>query len=151
MALAQNTFYDTHPRPVTLTNAHLVEDAAQIWLNSLVGIDATSGLAIPYDGGLTAFMGLATHERLGTSGVYGAGDSRGEIVIDVSGPQIKVPVTAAASAADNGLPVWATDDGTFTKTDPTGSLPVGYIRNWLSGTTCWVQLLSAQEFFAQTT
>ena len=148
MALTQNTFYDTKPKGITRTTARRVTNAAQIFLNSLIGIDATSGLAEPFDGAAgTQFLGLATHERLGDTSLPN-GDPRAEIVVDESGPTIKVAVTGAAGEGDNGAEVWASDDGTFTLTDPAGPKSVGYVKDYISGTTCWVQLLSSGEWFA---
>lgn len=149
MALSANAFYEIQPRPVTATEARRVTNGAQVYLNALIGVDATTGLAEPFDGAAgTQFLGLATHERLGDTSTYSDGDSRGQVVVDVSGPAITVPVTGAAGAGDQQAEVWASDDGTFTLTDPTGPKSIGYVKKYITGTTCRVQLLSAQEWFA---
>jgi hypothetical protein len=49
---------------------------------------------------------------------------------------VQLTVTGASAATDVGLPVYATDDDTFTLT-PTGSR-IGTVTKWITSTTCLV-------------
>jgi hypothetical protein len=55
---------------------------------------------------------------------------------------VQLTVTGASAATDAGLPVYATDDDTFTLT-PTGSR-IGTVAKWITSTTCLV-LFEAQQ------
>lgn len=150
MALSANAFYEVRPRGITRTAARRIKDAAKIWFNAMVGLEAASGLLIPYDGAATTkYLGFATEERTGDTSLP-AGHPSANCVVDESGQTKKVPVTGATGVTDAGAPVWGVDDGTWTLTDPAGGeIPVGYVSEYVSGTDCWVEFLSAQEWFAK--
>ena len=54
----------------------------------------------------------------------------------------KMTVTGAAAISDIGKLVYATDGQTATLTRPTTGLPIGFIVDWISSTTCKVFLFS---------
>lgn len=58
---------------------------------------------------------------------------------------VRWAVTGAASVADNGKLVYATDGQTLTLTQPATGLPSGFVVHWISSTTCDVYLFSYSE------
>lgn len=151
MAATANIFYEVQPKGITRTGAHRVTDAAVIFFNALIGVDATTGLAEPYDGAAgTTFLGLATEERTGDTSLP-AGDPAANIIVDESGPTIKATIAGISDQTENGAYVWATDDDTFTLTDPVGPEPIGFVKSFVSGSIGQLQLFSAQEWQAHRT
>ena len=49
----------------------------------------------------------------------------------------KLTVATAASAADNGAAVYATDDNTFTL-NSSAATQIGKVLAWITSTSCWV-------------
>jgi hypothetical protein len=69
--------------------------------------------------------------------------------VAVSGILLKSKsVTGVTSAADVFKRVYASDGQTLTLTTPTRDFPVGYVKEWVSGTTCHVQLFEIAEMAA---
>lgn len=78
------------------------------------------------------------NDHLTGDGTYKAVCRTGEVLKNVS-------VTGAASAADFGKLVYASDGSTLTLTKPTAGLPCGYVKKWSSSTYCDVALFTLAE------
>lgn len=101
-----------------------------IYEGAAVG-DNGSGLARPL-AAADPFLGFAERIADNSAGAASAKNvrvrTRGSVV---------VAVTGAASAADVGEAVYASDDDTFTLTS-SGNSAIGKVARWVSGTTCVV-------------
>jgi hypothetical protein len=101
-----------------------------IYEGAAVG-DNASGLARPLVAA-DPFMGFAKRTADNATGAASAV----RVEVKVRG-EIVLPVVGAASAADVGEPVYASDDDTFTLT-ASGNSAIGKVARWVSGTTCVV-------------
>jgi hypothetical protein len=122
-------------RPFELTGTPDLNDipviAADIIYEGAAVGDNGSGLARP----LVAqdpFMGFAERQCDNSAGAASAKNVRVR-----SRGFVSLPVTGAASAADQGEAVYASDDDTFTLTS-TSNTPIGKVHRWVSSTTCIV-------------
>lgn len=122
-------------RPFELTGTPDLNDlpviAADIIYEGAAVGDNGSGLARP----LVAqdpFMGFAERQCDNSAGAASAKNVRVR-----SRGFVSLPVTGAASAADQGEAVYASDDDTFTLTS-TSNTAIGKVHRWVSGTTCIV-------------
>jgi len=70
------------------------------------------------------------------------GDGAIKHVIECGVVRKSMTVTGVSSAADKGKLVWATDNNTFTLTRQDAGLPIGIVKEWVSSTTCHVQIFS---------
>jgi len=67
-------------------------------------------------------------------------------VVARGGFAIKYPVTGASAVTDITKSVYAVDGQTLSLTKPAAdAVPVGFVQEWLSGTTCMVYLYSLAE------
>lgn len=108
------------------------------------GTAANRGRAFPFnDEAGVVPLGFAHQPGTGNAGgtVLTSFDPRGQIrKVDVAG--------TTAQNVDFLQYVYATDDGTFTRTTPTFGVPLGVVMEWISGTTCWVYFFSFGEMLA---
>lgn len=81
---------------------------------------------------LDPFMGFAERQCDNSAGAASAKTVRVR-----SKGFVQIPVATAASAADQGEPVYANDDDLFTLV-ATGAAAIGKVHRWVSGTTCIV-------------
>jgi hypothetical protein len=130
--LAMATLATNKPRGYELGefNELPVIAADIIYEGAAVG-DNGSGLARPLVA-LDPFMGFAQRKADNSAGAASAI----RVQLRTRG-LIELPVTGAASAADVGEAVYASDDDTFTLTS-TNNTPIGKVHRWVSGTTCVV-------------
>jgi hypothetical protein len=49
---------------------------------------------------------------------------------------VRLPVTGASAVTDNGVAVYASDDGTFTLTSSSTFVQIGKVATWITSTTC---------------
>lgn len=83
---------------------------------------------------------------MGTAQKKVVGDGTKVVPIGVGPVILSLAVTGAASVADNGKPVYATDENTYTLTAPaTKCKAVGSVISWRTGTTCFVHLKSYRD------
>lgn len=108
-----------------------------IYRGAFVG-DNGSGLARPLVAG-DPFLGVAEEQCDNSAGAASAKNVKLR-----ERARIEMAVTGAASAADVGEIVYASDDDTLTMTAGSNT-PVGKIARWVSGTTCVVQLRAIQN------
>ena len=125
MALAKDTQLPVHEgsyadHPV-LTNVKIYEGA-------VVSVDA-NGFAKPYAGTDTFFAGIARKQADNTGGANGA--IKVQVRRDVHHREVTL---ASAAQADVGDLLYASDDGTFTKTS-TSNLLVGRIHAFVKANT----------------
>ena len=127
------------------TRSGRVKDAAQVWHHALVGKDNT-GHIIPWDSaGTTKFLGLAYIDKLGDANKPAADD---EVFYYNEGVTIEdVSVATVAGIADEGKPVYATDDNTFTLVAG-GNTRIGHVHRHKNGTNCSVTLMSEDAWSA---
>jgi len=127
--------------------ATLAADKARVWpladINDLPMIaadiiyegaavgDNASGLARPLVAA-DPFMGFAQSKADNSTGAASAINVRVK-----SRGYIEIPVVGAASAADVGEIVYASDDDTFTLTVGSNTA-IGKVVRWVTGTTCVV-------------
>ena len=101
-----------------------------IYEGAAVG-DNGSGLARPLVAA-DPFMGFAQRKADNTGGAASAV----KVMVRPKG-LIEIPVTGAASADDQGVTVYTSDDDTFTLTAGSNTA-IGKVHRWVSGTTCVV-------------
>ena|SRR3990167_364215 len=112
-----------------------------IFEGAIVG-DNASGLERPLVAG-DPFMGIAESKVDNSAGA--AADktvrvrTRGEVVMLVTG---------STAITDRGKDVFASDDDTLTLTQSTNTR-VGYVKRWISGTTCVVVFEANQSALAE--
>jgi hypothetical protein len=121
-----------------------VKNTSVIYPGALCSFDGTSGRIKPYDGtigdrlagwsmGVPPVVGSAVITG-NTSPASGYTAPRVALMFGGSGMTILAcPVTGASAETDQGKPVYATDDGTYTLTDPTTHrVAVGFVRHYRS-------------------
>jgi hypothetical protein len=132
VVLAMATLATNSPRAYELGEFNeLPMIAADIIYEGAAVGDNGSGLARP----LVAqdpFMGFAQRKADNSAGAASAV----KVQVRTRG-LIELTVVGAASAADVGETVYASDDDTFTLTS-TSNTPIGKVHRWVSGTTCVV-------------
>jgi hypothetical protein len=114
-----------------LSNEHPIIADDIVYAGAAVGESSSAGTARP----LVAadnFLGFAT-EKCDNSG----GDASAKRVKVRMAGVARLTVTGAASEADTGESVYASDDDTFTMTGA-GNTLIGRIIRWVSSTTCMV-------------
>ena len=128
----------------------VIKDAEALVLNALAAIDITTGYMefaddasnlVPCGMVMGAGDGVASHLTGSSTYLYTA-VVRGKIIQQWA-------VTGAASAADNGKLVYASDGQTLTLTVPTTGMPFGHIVKWISSTLCDVYFYSFNESLAR--
>ena len=102
-----------------------------IYWGAAVG-DNASGLAQPLVAA-DPFLGFAEEKVDNSAGAAGA-----KVVKVRTKGVVKLAVVGAASAADVGEPVYASDDNVFTLTSTSNSA-IGKVHRWITGTTCMVR------------
>lgn len=112
-------------------SAYPIAASTKIYAGTAVG-DNASGYARALVAG-DHFFGLAGEEMDNSSG--SAGDLN---ILCQHGMMVELDVTGAAITTV-GSKVYASADNTFTTTAGSNSL-IGYIREWISGTKCMVEL-----------
>lgn len=116
--------------------AFAVKAAAHIWRNAIVGIEVASGYARPATAGATpdVRIGVSREEADNSAGTDGDKNvevyTKGEFLLTGSG----------FAQTDVGAVVYASDDGTITKT-ATNNVILGRITNFVSSTEVCVKLL----------
>lgn len=117
-----------------------VTNGQTIYKGSLVGLDLASGHVRPWnDAAGYVFVGIALEK------VVGDGTERCTVSV---GPVLvkSATITLTSAAADNGRPVYASDDDTFTMTRPSADAsPVGYLERFISVTSGDIVLFSRAE------
>jgi hypothetical protein len=115
------------------------------------GVDPTF-TSLPCKSNVTIYEGSAVSED-STNGTYNAlaggstfvGFAHEQVINPTSGSKrvkvrqkgiIRIPVTGAAGVTDNGVTVYASDDGTFTLTSTTTVTAIGKVVQWITSTTC---------------
>lgn len=98
----------------------------------------SSGTVRPLNAG-DAFLGFIDAKADNSAGAASAIPVR----IRVTG-SVLLSVTSVASADDQGVTVYASDDDTFTLAS-TNNSSIGKVEEWVSGTTCWVHFEGAAQ------
>lgn len=108
--------------------------AASVNIFEGAALGAAAGYLRPLVSG-DDFAGFASHDADNSAGAAGAlrigAIEQGEATLTVVG---------SSAVTDQGRTVFATDDGTFTLT--AGGSPIGEVKEWVSGTTCYVTFFS---------
>ena len=122
----------------SVRNSIAAPASTRIWAGAFIGKTAagTTGRALVAG---DKFLGLCLETVDNRDG--GAGDLDIPYTTDM---QIEHAVTGAASAADVGKPVYASDDNTLTLTATNNSL-MGVIERWVSSTTCIIRVFGQKE------
>lgn len=109
-----------------------------IYKGAFVGCSASaSGHARPFEDG-DKLMGLAFARADNTGGAAGA------ISVEVHGEGLALlSVTGVDSWDDYGKPVYITDDDTFSLADSGTDTVLGKVKEWVTGTSCWVHYKAA--------
>ena len=143
--LSANANYRYSTPRTTNKRSFVVENAEVIYKHAFVATDAGGYLDSMDDVAGTRFVGLALEKKTGDTSAAPPVECRvecgGVLLHDVS-------VTGASAVTDNNSLVFASDDATLTLTTATNAKAVGYVDRWVSGTTCDVQLFSAEEHAA---
>ena len=114
-------------------NTYPIKAGAHIFADCFVGMEAASGYARALVAG-DKCLGLATMEVDNTSG------ANGDLTIEViHGEQVQMPVSAAVITSV-GSQVYASDDQTAQLSSAASASKCGWVREFVNGTTCWVQL-----------
>lgn len=116
-------------------NSLPVVSAGTIYEGSAVGESGTTGTYRALNGADT-FAGFAHEKVVNATG----GSSR--VKVRQEGV-IRLTVTGASGATDNGVAVYASDDGTFTLTSTTTNSRIGKVHQWITSTTCDVAFQGA--------
>ncbi len=118
-----------------------VKNTVVIYPGALCSFDGTSGRIKPYDGtigdrlagwstGVPPVVGSAVITG-NTSPATGYGAPRVALVFGGTTTLENCPVTGATAETDQGKPVYATADGTYTLTDPTTHrIEIGYVTHY---------------------
>lgn len=119
-------------------SSEVVKDTEVLYDGALVQFDAATGLLHPYGGaGAEKLAGWYFGDTI-------TGDSAGSVEAQIlHGPLVfhNIEVAGLAdAAADLGADVWATDDGTYTITDPGGGHRVGVVTRRVSATHANVRM-----------
>lgn len=118
-----------------------VVNAAVIYNGALCSFDTTTGGIKPFDG-TKADQIAGWHFGDTITGDTSANPKVRAAIY--TGPGVWRNLTVAGLAgtvADQGKPVWATDDGTYTVTDPSSTgAEVGTVGKWISATKCDVKM-----------
>jgi len=127
MALAANADYDVRPVVRVDPIAMVLLTAAVAYSGALLSHDTTTGAVKPFDGTQTdrlagwhfgdAVTGLTTATPAPRAKVTRGGFSIKDLTVG----------GLANTAADYGAPVYATDDGTYTITDPGSGQKIGVV------------------------
>ncbi len=118
-----------------------VKNTVVIYPGALVSFDGTSGRVKPYDGTIgdrLAGWSLGVPPVVGSAVITGntspaTGYTAPRVAVHFGGGRTleNCPVTGASAETDQGKPVYATDDGTYTLTDPTTHrVAVGFIMHY---------------------
>lgn len=100
-----------------------------IYEGSAVAESTTAGTVKALAASDTVFWGFAHEQVVNPSG----GTKRCKIR---SKGIIRLTVAGASAVTDNGVTVYASDDGTFTLTSTTTYLAIGKVVQWVTSTTC---------------
>lgn len=122
MALSANANYRTRPVGNLGKEAYIVNNAAVVYDGALCSFDTTVGYVKPFDGTsadrIAGFhFGDAVTGNTSASVPPTASISPGLFILE----NIAVAGLSSTASANIGAPVWATDDGTFTITDPSST------------------------------
>jgi hypothetical protein len=151
MALSAATRYSTRGG-TNQTNSYKVANAEVIYFHAFVGIETVGlgtdmGYLVAWNdsSGQVIWKGLAIPPGDSVTGSTSASPVV-ECGVDESGAELlQVTVTGAASIANVGDTVFASDDATLTLTTTSNVGPVGYVTRYHSSTTCDVKLYTPQE------
>ncbi len=119
-----------------LVVSEIVLDAAVVYRGAYCTRDTTTGEIKPFDG-------TATDRAVGWSDITkttgNAAAPRNHVAIKAGGFQARIPVTGVADdATDYGAPVFATDDGTYSLTNPGTGHRVGAVIGNRAGLTAGI-------------
>lgn len=128
MALTENT-----PRPYNLGIAPMIEEmpadaAATVLEGAAVGENASAGTVRGLQDG-DVFHGFAERKCDNSAGIAGAK----KVIVRRQG-EVELTVGGTLATADLGATVYATDDGTFSKTDSGSDTAIGKITRVVSTT-----------------
>jgi len=130
---ADRTDFDVHQDDRSIRATPEVLNAAVLYYGALVSCDTDVGACKPFDGTETDKL-LGWHVEETVTGDTTAGPKPRASLITGPFRWPTMPVTGlAGTVADNGKRIWATNDGTYTISDPGGSgAEVGYVDNYIS-------------------
>ena len=100
-----------------------------IYEGSAVAESTTAGTVKALAASDTVFWGFCHQQIINASG----GTKR--CIIRQQGI-VRLTVVGATAVTDNGVAVYASDDGTFTLTSTSVNLQIGKVQTWIIGTTC---------------
>lgn len=150
-ALTAAANYSTRRQGITAGDSYQVLNTEKIYNGALVLLDQDSGYLRNVDdlsGTNDLFVGIAIPRDESVTGDTSASPVV-ECPVDESGLTLEgVAVTGAAAVTDNGAPVYATDENTFTLTATSNIGSIGSVKRWITGTTCDVQLFTANQYRA---
>lgn len=125
-------------------NAYPLKDTVQIFAGSFIGFDKAAGRA-------TKWADTANFVWLGVAVRGATGNAAGTVNAEVNESGLlleKYPVTGVAGATDVGKLVYAADDNTLQLTATLNVDAIGFIKRFISGTNCDVQLFTPEEYRA---
>jgi hypothetical protein len=129
----------------------VIKNAEELVIGGLLALDTVTGkMEFMDDAEKLLPMGVAVKQAAGDNEKL-TGDSAGTYsVVARSGVILSsVTVTGASAITDTLKFVYATDGDTLTLTRPTTGLPVGFVKKWITSTTCDVQLFSIEASILQ--
>jgi hypothetical protein len=131
-----------------------IADAVQLYAGSLGGLRGpghatTQGYLDTFDNeaGMVPLGGFIHHQELGDT----SASPPTRAAVTLCPGLYELAVTGAASRADIGKAVYATDDDTFTLTRPANGRALGVVLDWRTSTSCQVYLFGAQGLAPYTT
>lgn len=127
MALSADAAYETKPVLEANPIAMIVLNAAVIYNGALCSHDTTGGEIKPFDGTQTDRI-VGWHFGPTVTGDSSASDRPRARIVKGGFIVRNLPMGGISNnATDYGDPVYATDDGTYTATDPTSGQKLGVI------------------------
>lgn len=142
MALSAPLNADFTPGNSALQGAFEVKNTSVIYPGALCAFDGTSGRIKPYGGTIgdrLAGWSLGVPPVVGSAVITGntspaTGYTNPTVALAFGDfTANRLPVTGVTAETDAGKPVYATDDGTYTLTDPTTHrVAVGFVKHYRS-------------------
>lgn len=122
----------------------VVKSGVTVQEGDLVALYGPSAAAS--NGQIDKWTGAVGQILLGTAQKKLVGDGTKKVPVAIGPTILQLLVTGSTAATDNGKPVYATDENTYTLTAPANrTKAVGSLVFWISGTTCLVQKKSYRE------
>ena len=128
------------------TNTYVIKDTHTVVLNTFATVASGTGRVESGGTGSSNYpVGMIKASAAGGSLLGNTAGTTSAVV--ESGMVVRYAVTGASAATDIGTKVYIYDSVTLTTSQPSGSLPCGFIVGWISSTICNVYLFTVPELF----